>query len=404
MSKTLEEPRLAGATGDTGADGSADTTRSRNGTSAKRRWLTRLILAVVAVLVLVLVAAWALLYSPWFTTTSLRFTGLGPLSEADVRAAAAIPEGEPLLTLDTGAAAARVESLPGVERAEVTRSWPHTAAVQVVPRSAVAIATSDAGLDLVDRFGVRFASTPDLPTDQPVLVAGDGDPMKAAVTVAAALPPQLREQVEAIVVTGDQVRLRLREPGENSDSSGQTSSGGSGSDSGKPLDISKFTRWQLSDGNLVRMVNWGTADRSELKAKVLAAMLSSKGTLAGSSDGSTSSDGQEISFRWFDVSTPDFPTAGATAPKSVVDELTSSGTADQSQTQAGGSDQGGQGSGQASQDGSQGSSSGSGQGSQGTSQSTSGGSSQNGQGGSDTGSGSSGSAGTSGATADGTQR
>ena len=70
-------------------------------------------------------------------------------------------------------------------------------------------------------------------------------------------PPQLREQVEAIVVTGDQVRLRLREPGENSTRRGKPQAADQAQIPGSRLDISKFTRWQLSDGNLVRMVNWG---------------------------------------------------------------------------------------------------------------------------------------------------
>src|SRR5271169_6246477 len=76
-------------------------------------------------------AAWALLGSSLLVVRHVDVTGNRLVPTAQIRAAAQIRPGTPLATVNTGAAARRVEGLAPVLSAQVSRSWPSTIVITV---------------------------------------------------------------------------------------------------------------------------------------------------------------------------------------------------------------------------------------------------------------------------------
>jgi cell division protein FtsQ len=149
----------SGAGSDAGRPGIDPRIRSRRihvRRSAGRRRLRRLTLALAVVATVVLgIAA---------TRTSLldvdhvRVSGVDGTRAEAVRQAAAVPADLPLASLDAGVVAARVEELPWVESAQVSRSWPATVRVRVTPRVVVAaVQVTEDHLALVDAQGYVVA-------------------------------------------------------------------------------------------------------------------------------------------------------------------------------------------------------------------------------------------------------
>lgn len=228
---------------------------------SRARYRRRRLAALLAGLVLLVglgLGARVLLYDAGlFDVESVRVAGTVTVPEAQVLDVAAVAPGGPLVAVDTGAVARRVAQLPAVESVHVGRAWPHTVTVTVTERTPLATVTTAQGPALVDRTGVvyRGAPAPDLPRLTTVPRSGDPTTM-AAVTVLAALPEDLRGQVEtvgaAIAVPGAPAQVTLG----------------------------------LTEG---RQVRWGDAERSGEKAAVLAALLTQSGTV-------------------YDVATPALPT------------------------------------------------------------------------------------------------
>jgi cell division protein FtsQ len=181
---------------------------------ARRR--SRLRGALLGLLVLTASAAlgWVLLVSSWLAVAQVTVAGTSRLTPEQVTAAAAVPTGVPLARLDAGQVERRVRALPPVADVEVVRSWPSTLHLEVVERQPVAVHAGPEGLRLLDGTGVAFAPVPRVP-DGLVRIEVDtplaGDPATtAALAVAAALPPELRELVEAVSASsGSAVQLRL---------------------------------------------------------------------------------------------------------------------------------------------------------------------------------------------------
>jgi cell division protein FtsQ len=120
--------------------------------TAGRRRLRRLgyVLAVVALVA----GGTAAIRSPLLDVDRVRVAGAEHTAPDDVRGAAAIELGEPLLSVDTDGAAARVEELPWVDTAHIGRSWPSTVTVRVTERVPVAeVQVGDARVALVDAEG-----------------------------------------------------------------------------------------------------------------------------------------------------------------------------------------------------------------------------------------------------------
>lgn len=104
---------------------------------AGRRRLRR-VLAVAGTLG-ALAAVYGLARSPVLDVDHVRATGGEHTGAAAVATAAAIERGEPMLTLDTGAVARRVEALPWVDEARIERRWPGTVRISVTERTPAAV-------------------------------------------------------------------------------------------------------------------------------------------------------------------------------------------------------------------------------------------------------------------------
>jgi cell division protein FtsQ len=218
-----------------------------------RRWL-----ALVVVAVLVSLAVWVVWFSALLSVREVRVVGAVNVSADEVRQAAAVPMGVPLVRADVDGVTARVGAIPRVGAVEVRRGYPDVLVVVVTERTPVAVTRDGAGLVYVDATGMRFGSMAVAPRGMPVVTASTEPALRSAVEVVAALPATLRSTVTAVTAhSRDDVVLRL------------------------------------PDGATVQ---WGSAEQSDRKAAVLAALL-------------------HVHAAIYDVSAPDLPTSrGALRP------------------------------------------------------------------------------------------
>ena len=218
----------------------------------RRRWV-----ALLSVLTLV-AGVYLVYFSSMLGVHEVSVSGARSVSADQIREKAAVPADKPLVRLDTDEIRDRVAALPGIATVEVSRSWPNTVEITVTERAAIAFFDSGPGGDgvhLVDGGGVVYKTVRDRPQGLPELklpkVSAD-DPVTRAVTaVLGVIPEQLLRQVTTATA--------------------QT-----------PASV-EFT---LTNGKIVR---WGTAEQTDRKAKVLAALLSQPGKI-------------------YDVAAPELPT------------------------------------------------------------------------------------------------
>lgn len=204
-----------------------------------RRWLTWRYVAAALVAVLLLVGGvWLVYFSSWLSVQGVQVEGTEKLSDAHIRAAAAVPEGDALATVDLDRIRTRVEALAGVRSADVTRQWPDQVLVRVEEREAVAVVEIGGRLQGMDEDGVVFEDYAKAPGDLPRVETGadtGSEALREGALVIAALPSDLAATVDHVeVATVDEISLVLR------------------------------------DG---RLVVWGSADESDLKATVLESLL-----------------------------------------------------------------------------------------------------------------------------------
>lgn len=224
---------------------------------ARRRARLAVTLTVSTLLVLLGVGGWVLLGTALLGVRSVEVSGTHRLDPATVRSTAAIRAGTPLARLDTAAVAERLSRLPVVRSVDVERHWPRTVSIVVQERVPAAVQQQGPGFVLVDRTGVAFATVARRPAGLPLVSApvdeGPGA-LEAALDVLDALdglPPALRAQVR---------QVRAASP--------------------------ESVVVELTRGRTVR---WGSAERGERKAAVLAVLMPRKA-------------------RVYDVSAPDAPT------------------------------------------------------------------------------------------------
>ena len=215
---------------------------TRPGRKRRRSWRRKIVAVAAILLVLTLLAGslWIVYFSAVLVTKSVNIVGTHHLTPTQVSYAVQIPLGVPLARQDLDGIAARATSVPTIESAAVTRSWPHTITVTVVERRPVLAIHQPDGYLLVDKFGVAYQTQPTLSPEVVVadLSPGDKPLLGEVAAVAAALPHKLRGKVSLIAADSrDSIVLML----------------GSG-----------------------RTVMWGSSADSELKAQVVTALLKQK--------------------------------------------------------------------------------------------------------------------------------
>jgi cell division protein FtsQ len=212
----------------------------------------RLTVVAAAVVATVALLVWVVGFSPLLAVRQVRVLGASGATGDQVRAAAHVADGTPLVRLDTAAITARVERVPVVASAHVDTSFPSTVTITVALRVAVGYLRVDGGYRLMDRTGTQFQTTATAPRGVPELALPAGalarEAGAAVATVAAALPAALRAKVASIqAIEPSAITVLLRDE---------------------------------------RVIHWGSVERSADKASVLPALLTRPG-------------------RVFDVSNPD---------------------------------------------------------------------------------------------------
>lgn len=205
--------------------------------SVRRR---RLLIGGIAggALALTALLVYLLGFSPLFSTGKVEVNGTSLLSVEQVSAAAAVPMGEPLLPTDTDAIAERVATLAPVLEVHVARALPDTIVINVTERTLVYQLKGKDSVDWVDAQGVVFNTSP---AGSDGIVQVDADEPDARLrtdiaTVVANLPPAVDGEIESFTAEAvDRIGFGLT-------------------------------------GD--REVVWGSAEESELKSEVLAALLS----------------------------------------------------------------------------------------------------------------------------------
>ncbi|MFI1163821.1 cell division protein FtsQ/DivIB [Streptomyces sp. NPDC020801] len=203
-----------------------------------RRPSVRTIVILAAGLVLLAAGALWLLYgSQWTRVERVSVSGTRVLTTAQVREAAEVPLGEPLISVDTDAIAARLRhELPRIDTVGVVRSWPRGIELKVVERTPVMVEEKGGKFVEVDDEGVRFATVSQAPKGVPALQLslsrsgsaaaslrrfGEGRLVREAVTVAGRIPAAVARRTRVLKVrTYDDISLEL--------SGGRTVAWGSG--------------------------------------------------------------------------------------------------------------------------------------------------------------------------------
>jgi cell division protein FtsQ len=188
---------------------------------AGRRRLT--VVLTLLITTAVVLGGWFWLHTWPFTARVVTVRGAVHETDAQVLAAAGLTGHPPLIDVNTGGAVARIERLPWVDRASVSRGWPDALHVVVTERTPVAWVTVAHGAGLVDRSGRVLGIVPAAPPGLPALLgfgaAHPGRPGSilspapaGALTVADTLPLAFSAQVVSISERQGTVSLGLTTP------------------------------------------------------------------------------------------------------------------------------------------------------------------------------------------------
>lgn len=191
----------------------------RRGVEIDRRRRRRRLLAAMLVVMSAVGGLWWAAHSSLLDVDAIDVQGTSSVDPAVVVALSGVVVGDPLVWVDSAAAVTALESNPRVAEASVQRSWPDgrviVQVVERVPAAAITTASGDS-VAVVDVSGQVLAVVPDaagLPLVTGVVPGSPGERLgpvdRGVVAAAAALPPGLASQVDA-VTPGDNGRIELR--------------------------------------------------------------------------------------------------------------------------------------------------------------------------------------------------
>ncbi|MCT1867285.1 FtsQ-type POTRA domain-containing protein [Dermabacter sp. p3-SID358] len=211
-----------------------------------RRWLPTTIGTLIALVVL---AALAFAFLPQLKVSEVRVMGATYVDESSLERIASAREGQSLAFSDLGALESELAAVPGVKAAKATRHWPNTIRVVVTERTAIAQLESGGSTSLVDAAGAKLpANAADASILPHLVVDPSASNVKATeaalVEITRELPPNLRAALTKATAAAP---------------------------SGITLEVATEAG--------PRTVVWGGAEDSELKAQVLAALLSQPGAV-----------------------------------------------------------------------------------------------------------------------------
>jgi cell division protein FtsQ len=210
-----------------------------------------IIILALAVVLLGAGTVWLLYGSQWLRVERVSVSGTRVLTPDQVREAADVPVGSPLVSVDTDAIAARLRArLPRVDAVDVVRSWPGEIGLKVTERKPVLLVRKGRDFVEVDEKGVRFATVSRAPQGVPLLEFALSPSSSASASLRRFGEDRLVR--EAVKVVGDLPAAVA----------GQTRS----------LKVRSYDDISLEwdDG---RTVAWGSAEEGAAKVRTLAALL-----------------------------------------------------------------------------------------------------------------------------------
>lgn len=161
-------------------------------------------LILILVVLLLALGGWVAVHSGLMSVRHFRVSGATVTGADAVREASGIDVGDPIVMADLGAAADRVEQLPWIDSATVTRDLPTTVKIAVIERPAAGWYRDGDKVFLVDATG-RVLQRVEEPPLLPEIVGLDAgaDPGRsvepaAAGGVAIAMPPRLVERLAVV--------------------------------------------------------------------------------------------------------------------------------------------------------------------------------------------------------------
>ncbi|MEU2058801.1 FtsQ-type POTRA domain-containing protein [Streptomyces sp. NPDC013455] len=191
----------------------------------RARLRTIVVLAVAAAL-LGGGGTWVLYGSQWLRVRHVSVSGTLVLTPEEVREAAAVPVGEPMISVDAEGIEARLRrKLPRIDTVDVVRSWPQGIGLKVIERTPVLLVRKGGKFVEVDDDGVRFATVSQAPKGVPLLELsasrtgpgaasfrrfGTGRLVREAVRVAGDLPGTVAGATRTVQVRSyDAISLEL---------------------------------------------------------------------------------------------------------------------------------------------------------------------------------------------------
>ena len=218
LAQAVDGPGMSTATAAPATAAVTRDPRSRPHQARRRRARWVALLLLLAAMGLAGGVTWALYDSSLFAVRSVTVTGTRLVPESEVLAVAGVRPGTPLIRVSTGRVAARVLTITQVQGVQVTKTWPDRVVIAVRERtSALAVARSGGGFDLIDADGVIVQSAAARPAGLPLFTTtaaasslrGDPD-VAAAAAVLGELPASLRSSVASVIAPSpDQVTLSL---------------------------------------------------------------------------------------------------------------------------------------------------------------------------------------------------
>ena len=183
---------------------------------AKGRRRLRVLLLIVAVLSLG-VGGYFLSKSSLFDVDEIVIEGVPEELEGEVRRAAGIQKGKPLLEVNSSSSSNRIETIPWVKEARISRSWGGTVTIRVSSRDPVAAFVNEGGWVVVDIEGRVLQKEDVLPYDLLPIEEQIGNPsigewapeqVIPLIEVAGTISSVLTGDISSIK-GGDQIELLL---------------------------------------------------------------------------------------------------------------------------------------------------------------------------------------------------
>jgi cell division protein FtsQ len=209
---------------------------------ARARWRRLAVTLTVACCLFALIVYLLLWHTSLIAVRGIRVVGAKSVSSGRILTTSQIRSGGSMAGLNTGAAAARIEQIPQIASARVSKDWPGTVVVTVVERVAAALVPDARGYQVVDGGGVVFGQEAKATGGLPVITvsapAKADEVVPGALAALRALPATIDRRIAAITAS-DPYAITLRF------TDGSTVNWGGGDDAvGKARDLEDLLRIQ----------------------------------------------------------------------------------------------------------------------------------------------------------------